>query len=307
MVRGHAKVNLSLDIVGPRPDGYHDLETVMARLWLHDRVFLRETPGLTAHCNHPSVPSGGNNLALKAATHLRDYLGIARGACIVIEKSIPVGAGLGGGSADAAAVLVGLNRLWGAGLSLAELTRIGAALGADVPFCVAGRCALATGRGEVLRELAACPEGWLVLARPPGLELPTRRVYSEFDRLTGGRGGGFTTGVMAALATRDLQRLAGAIGNAFQPVVEAVWPQVGRLRRLLLSAGALGACLTGSGPVVMALVSDRLTAERTVTLVRRGGHEGWVTRFLTGKGGRGRELARPTNRDLRCSGACRKV
>ncbi|HAI21529.1 MAG TPA: 4-(cytidine 5'-diphospho)-2-C-methyl-D-erythritol kinase [Clostridiales bacterium UBA8153] len=287
MIPAHAKANLSLDVLGIRNDGYHDIRSVMVKLCLHDRVYLYpRASGITLACSTRNVPWDHRNLAHRAAVRLRRELGVEAGVHLFVEKHIPVAAGLAGGSADAAAVLWGLNRLWGAGLTVAQLQELGESIGSDVPFCIQGTCALVTGRGEQVEELAWAPAGWVVLARPGGLEVPAAQAYAELDRRAGGRAGDFTPGVMRALARGGLAELAAALGNGLEAPVMYRWPEVGQVKRALLEAGAVGACLSGSGPVVLGLVDGAEQGELVAgALARQPGMEAWVTRFLDRTGG----------------------
>ncbi|MEW6523953.1 MAG: 4-(cytidine 5'-diphospho)-2-C-methyl-D-erythritol kinase [Bacillota bacterium] len=286
VVPAHAKVNLSLDVLGRRSDGYHDIRSVMAKLCLHDRVHLyRRDTGITLDCSSQSIPSDHRNLAHRAALRFQQETGIGLGVHMVIEKHIPIAAGLAGGSADAAAVLHGLNQLWAAGLSVSELARLGASIGSDVPFCVKGTCALVTGRGELVEEIPWAPIGWVVLARPAGLAVSTSEAYAELDRRTGGQAGSFTPRVLQALSRGCPHTLAASLGNGFEEAVLTRWPGIADLKQALLDAGALGACLSGSGPVVLALASVAEQGQAIAgCLARRPGTEVWLTRFLGGGG-----------------------
>lgn len=282
VIPAHAKVNLSLDVLGTRDDGYHHIRSVMAKLCLHDRVFLYpRTSGITLACSAPNLPWDHRNLAYQAATRLRQELGVEAGVHLFIEKHIPIAAGLAGGSADAAAVLWGLNQLWETGLTVTQLEKLGESIGSDVPFCLQGTCALVTGRGERVEELPWTPSGWVVLARPSGLEVAAAEAYAGLDRHAGGRGGDSTPGVMRALARGILDELASALGNGLEAPVAHRWPQVREVKRALLEAGAMGACLSGSGPVVFGLVDGHTPAKLVAAAISRlPGVEVWVTRFL---------------------------
>lgn len=282
MIPAHAKVNLSLDVLGARNDGYHQIRSVMAKLCLHDRVYLYpRASGITLAGSTPNLPWDHRNLAHQAATKLRQKLGVEAGVHVFIEKRIPIAAGLGGGSADAAAVLWGLNQLWATGLTVTQLQKLGESLGSDVPFCVQGFCSLVTGRGEQVKELPWAPVGWVLLARPSGLEVAAAQAYAELDRHAGGRGGNFTPGVVRALARGALDELAVALGNGLEAPVMQRWPQVRPVKQALLDAGAAGACLSGSGPVVLALFDEAERGKAAAeAMARQPGVEACLTRFL---------------------------
>ena len=256
-----AKINLSLDVLGRLPDGYHEVETVLQSVDLADRVTLREAPAkVTVRCDHPGVPPGEANLAARAAELLRRTAGERRGAVIEIAKAIPVAAGLAGGSADAAAVLWGLNRLWEVGLSDEALRRLAGELGTDVPFALEGGTALGRGRGERLTSLPA-PRGLgVVLVHPPA-PLTTAAVYRGWDAAPS-PSARHTPGVVRALTAGDREELARAVGNDLEPVARRLQPAVAAARAMLLAAGATGVAMSGSGPTVFALAADREAASR---------------------------------------------
>lgn len=181
-ISAFAKVNLALDVIGLRPDGYHDVSMVMQSVAIADRLTLEEDGDIRVTSNNPLLPTGPDNLVYKAALALRRMVGDTPGVHIHIEKSIPVAAGLGGGSADAAGVLVGLNQFWNLGLSDEQLAACGLSLGADVPFCIRGGTAWAQGIGEKLTSLPTKEGIWLVLVKLP-LSVGTARIYREWDHL----------------------------------------------------------------------------------------------------------------------------
>ena len=181
-VRAHAKINLYLDVIGKRQDGYHNLETIFHSIGLHDDVIIRkqDTKEITVHCAHPAVPSDARNLAYRAAQRLNDAVGGIGGIVIDIHKRIPVAAGLAGGSANAAAVLHGVNELFGLGFTRETLMRFGAQLGADVPFCLHGGAALGHGIGDQLTPLPALLDLPLLLLNP-GIEISTAAVFKKIE------------------------------------------------------------------------------------------------------------------------------
>jgi len=261
-VAAHAKINLSLDIKGRRADGYHELETIMQEVSLHDRLVFYPAPDetLILECDHPEVPAGPENLVYRAALLLREKTGCRRGVRIVLEKHIPVAAGLGGGSADAAGALTGLNRFFALGLSVTELLPLAAKLGADVPFCLLGGTAFARGRGELLTPLPPLPAMGVVLVKPP-FGVSTARVYAAYDE----RPAGFspdTAALLAAIERRDLPAVAEHLGNVLEPVTASMYPVVRDIRRALLRAGAMNAVMSGSGPTVFGLCPDEREARR---------------------------------------------
>ncbi|MBC7324582.1 MAG: 4-(cytidine 5'-diphospho)-2-C-methyl-D-erythritol kinase, partial [Moorella sp. (in: Bacteria)] len=235
--------------LGLRSDGYHELETIMQTLRLHDRLSFSAAPqGISLVCDHPEVPAGEDNLICRAAKLLTAYTGNNYGAVIRLQKNIPVAAGLAGGSADGAAALRGLNRLWGLGLSAGELVSLGARLGADVPFCLAGGTALARGKGEVLYPLPGLGGLGVVLVKPP-FGVSTARAYRLYDQMGGGPRPDHQA-MMAAVAKKDVRAIGRLLANVFENVAASLHPEIREIKKALLEAGTLGASLSGSGPTV---------------------------------------------------------
>lgn len=253
-----AKINLFLTVGARRADGLHEIVSVMQSVSLADELSLEPGPDLTLAVEPAgAAPSGEDNIALRAALALRAATGTGSGAALSLTKRIPVAAGLGGGSADAAAALVGLNRLWDAGLSRKALERLGAGLGADVPFCVRGGTALALGAGERLSPLS-CPTLWWVIG-VSGSSLSTAEVYAELDRLGAGTPGD-PADLAAALARGDAEAAAGLMANDLEAPAAALLPSAAEGRAALLDAGALGAVMAGSGPTWCGLARDEAHA-----------------------------------------------
>ena len=270
-IEAHAKINLTLEVVGKRSDGYHDIVSIMQTVGLHDVVTLEPAERLTLACNAPGLESP-DNLALRAALLLREHSGHSGGAAISLAKRIPVAAGLGGGSSDAAAVLVGLNRLWGLGLSREEMMPLAASLGSDVPFFLVGGTAMVSGRGERVRALPPADLRWFVVLSPEiDLTDKTRRVYSSLTDAS------FTTGQL----TRKLEaRIRGGgdvppqfLFNVFDDVAPAVFPEMGRYRDAFLQVGAREVHVAGSGPSLYAPVSRREMGTAIELLLRHT--HGW--------------------------------
>lgn len=246
----HAKINLYLDVLGRLPDGYHLIRSVMQSVTLSDEVAVYPAERTEVICPERPDLCGEDNLARKAAAIFKSKVEAARNIEVRIEisKRIPIAAGLAGGSADAAAALVGLNRLSGALLSDEDLAEIGALVGMDVPFCIAGGTMLAEGKGERLSPLRSMPSAEIVLVTPP-VSLPTARVYSALDELEVGPLGGIDR-VLTALESGDLKELAGALDNRLAIAAVNLVPEIEGVVSSLLSVGALGASVSGSGPTV---------------------------------------------------------
>lgn len=262
-VRGRAKINLTLDVLGKRPDGFHEVEMIMQSIELHDLIEIREiSHGLKLTTDHPLLREGSVNIAHKAAGIFMEACGIDKGVQIHLQKKIPVAAGLAGGSTDAASVLVGLNKLWEVGLTDQELMALGAKLGSDVPFCILGGSALATGRGEKITRLPDSPEMWLVLVKPP-IEVSTAEVYGHFDsRQVAQRPD--TAKMMRALRQRETGEIRKSLVNVLESVTLKRFPIVSEIKEIMANQGIDYPLMSGSGPTVFGFTETRLAAEETM-------------------------------------------
>lgn len=260
-IEARAKVNLTLDVCGKRDDGYHELRTVMHEIPLADELMLTFGEGDTLGCttNLPFIKSG-TNLALRAAKAFYERTGIRESLHIKIMKRIPVGAGLGGGSADAAAMLLALNERHGHPIGDSELRTIGASLGADVPFCMLGGCALCEGIGEVMTPLKTLPSCTMVLVKPQ-VSLSTAEMFARIDRSPKRRERPDTEGFLAALDAGDLVGLAKRMFNGMETAAAGSASEISEVKNELFRLGALGACMSGSGSSVIGLFDDRELAE----------------------------------------------
>ncbi|MSQ22883.1 MAG: 4-(cytidine 5'-diphospho)-2-C-methyl-D-erythritol kinase [Dehalococcoidia bacterium] len=277
LVLAHAKINLSLEVLGRRPDGYHEVVTVFHTIGLADRLTFEPSDSLVLHCDAAGL-SNEQNLAWQAAIMLqRETRASSKGASITLEKRVPEAAGLGGGSTDAAATLLALNKLWGLKLTAATLRKLAVELGSDVPFFIKGGCAIGTGRGEVVKSLPAMPDWWAVVLCP-NVRLPnkTARLYAMLTEAD------FTDGAATrALASRlrkgvaTIADVAGAT-NAFERVVAKAFPGLAKGRRALLKAGAPFARLTGTGPTLFALVEHLEEGKAILGRLVAGGHEAYL-------------------------------
>jgi 4-diphosphocytidyl-2-C-methyl-D-erythritol kinase len=278
VLRTAAKVNLTLEVLGKRADGYHEIATVMQAVDLSDRITLDDADDLQLQSTSAEVPTDGRNLAFRAAAALREAAGIGRGVRIGLDKRIPVAAGLGGGSTDAAAVLLGLNRLWSLRWPLERLDDVAASLGSDVPFFLRGGAALATGRGETVEPLQGRSLA-LVLVNPR-FPASTAEMYG---RLTPAMySDGTATRALARSLRRGPARVAASLYNGMEAVASGVFPQIPRMRAALLAAGALGALMSGSGPTVFGVARSHEQARQIRARVARGSWECWAVRTLTG-------------------------
>ncbi|MDH5526740.1 MAG: 4-(cytidine 5'-diphospho)-2-C-methyl-D-erythritol kinase [Nitrospirota bacterium] len=277
-----AKINLHLSVLGRRADGYHSLDSRFHAIGLYDHLTLEDGPQeVTFTCSEPSL-AGSGNLAVRAAEALRRHTGVRRGVRIHLKKEIPSGAGLGGGSSDAAAVLVGLDRLWGLNLPPSELASIGADLGSDVPFFIYGGAARVGGRGEVVMPEKPLADTWCVLVFP-GIHMDTRAVFLEYarthasERLTAGLGATIITSTSSSANGEPTPgaspsepdgegRHAGPDGgkpqNDLQPLAIALAPEIGTALDALVLAGGVGPMMSGSGASVFCLSGSRETADQ---------------------------------------------
>jgi 4-diphosphocytidyl-2-C-methyl-D-erythritol kinase len=266
-----AKVNLILDVVGKRPDGYHDVAMLMVRLSLQDRVRVAVVPGndIVVTCPGLELAAGEQNIAARAARLILDHTGTKAGVTIHIDKGIPAAAGLGGGSSNAAAVLQALDDLLGTGLSPGELQGLGVRLGADVPFFLCGEMAAwATGIGEVLEPWRGLPPCWLVLVNPR-FAVPTAWVYQNLR---------LTQPLRMTKIPRFPERvedLALFLHNDLETVTSARYPEIAGIKARLIQAGALGALMSGSGPTVFGVFAEQAAAESVAAQLVRG--TGWWT------------------------------
>ncbi|WP_224982811.1 4-(cytidine 5'-diphospho)-2-C-methyl-D-erythritol kinase [Geomonas agri] len=252
-----AKVNYRLDVLGKRPDGYHDLRMVMQRVGLYDEITiaLSATPGIRVTCGKKGVPDGPGNIAWRAADVLLKLSGKETGIDIAIDKRIPVAAGLGGGSSDAATVLMGVNELLGLGLSDQHLMEIGVKLGADVPFFIFKKTALAEGIGDKLTALESMPSLWVVLVNP-GIHVSTAWVYQNLI-LTGKRPATIIRGSYS-----NATEVAELLSNDLEPVTCGKHPLLNEVKDMLLAAGAAGSLMSGSGATVFGIFEDEAVARK---------------------------------------------
>ena len=264
-----AKVNLALDILGTRPDGYHDMRMVMQTVSLCDTVAVEETAeGFELRTDGDFIPAGKKTLEQRAAEAFFEAAGLPMpGLRVTLEKVTPAYAGLGGGSADVAALLRILRDAYSPEMSAEELERIGFTVGSDMPFCVRGGTALAEGRGEVLTDLPPLPDCWFVLCKPD-FGIPTPSLFALVD------GGELVRrpdigGMRLALEAGDLAGVAARLGNVFEAVLPEEYHEVFAVKSRLLELGALNAAMSGSGPTVFGIFAERETARRAFEALKQ--------------------------------------
>ena len=263
--KAFAKLNLSLDIVGRRDDGYHDMRMVMQSIDLADTVTVapQTEAGLCLTADLPYLPRGGGNIAVKAAVRFFEDAGLpCPGLAIDLQKHIPICAGMGGGSSDGAAVLRVLRRLYRPELSRERLEEIGARVGSDVPYCVRGGTVLAEGRGERLTDLPAFPSCWLAVCKPAcAVSTPELFRLVRVKRL---RLHPKTDELLSALSAGDLEGAARRLYNVFEDVLPRKYHAVFEIKGRMLELGAMASSMTGSGPTVFGIFRDRDPAEQAV-------------------------------------------
>ncbi|MGZ4111043.1 MAG: 4-(cytidine 5'-diphospho)-2-C-methyl-D-erythritol kinase [Tumebacillaceae bacterium] len=277
--KAQAKINLTLDVLHKRPDGYHEVEMVMQTVDLSDHLTFTEwdKDEIVLTCTAPYIPLDERNLVYQAAHLVKRTFGVEKGIRIHIDKRIPVAAGLAGGSSDAAATLRGLNKVWELGQSLDQLAELGAKIGSDVPFCIYGGTAIARGRGEKIEHLPKVCPTWVVLVKPP-IAVSTAEVYGRLraDEIEEHPD---TAGMVDALVTGDVQQISAKMGNVLEQVTFGMYPEVERIKQQLLKFGAQGALMSGSGPTLFALVERESKATRIYNAVRGFSREVYLCRF----------------------------
>lgn len=265
------KINLGLDVLGRRENGYHDVRMVMQTLYLYDQITIEKTekPGIELSTNLFYLPVNENNLAYRAADLLMQEFGVEEGVKITLEKHIPVAAGMAGGSSNAAAVLYGINRMFSLGLSQEELMERGVKLGADVPYCIMRGTVLAEGIGEILTPLPAMPRCTVLVAKPP-ISVSTKLVYEKLDAHEIENHPDID-GVLEGLKRQDLKKIASSMGNVLERVTVEEYPVIEEIKEMMKENGALNAMMSGSGPTVFGLYSDKRMAKEAAQKIKESG------------------------------------
>jgi len=258
-IHAHAKINLALDVLNRRPDGYHTVRMIMQSLSLCDTLFIRKTeePGIKLSArnpeHYPDITWDEHNLIYKAAALFMDTCSIESGVQIIVDKQIPSAAGLAGGSSDAAAALIGLNQLFDAKKTIEELKELGVKLGADVPYCIELGTALSEGIGEILTPLKPAPALYCTLVKPAAA-VSTKYVYEHLNLEEAVHPD--IDAALSAIETGDVKKLCANLKNILEPVALTLCPEVIKIEKLLKEMGAAGVCMSGSGPTVFGLFTD---------------------------------------------------
>ncbi|MCX4322980.1 MAG: 4-(cytidine 5'-diphospho)-2-C-methyl-D-erythritol kinase [Lachnospiraceae bacterium] len=278
--KAYAKINLGLDVLRRRPDGYHEVKMIMQTVDICDDLTFekREEPGIGFRIEGSDLPADENNLVYRAAALLMEKRQIREGVSIILQKRIPIAAGMAGGSSDAAAALRGVNMLFEMGYSAEELKEIGVTLGADIPYCIQGGTMLSEGIGEILTPLSEPPACHLVIAKPD-IDVSTAFVYGHLqaDKLPFHPD---IDGMAAALAAGDLKGVTDRMGNVLETVTVKEYPVIDRLKQLMCGLGAENALMSGSGPTVFGICRERETAEKAAAAIKK--EEPAASVFVTG-------------------------
>lgn len=271
-LKAYGKINLGLDVLRRRDDGYHEVRMIMQTVGIYDRIDLiyKETPGITVETNLYYLPDNENNLVYKAAKLLMDEFHVQKGVHIRLRKYIPVAAGMAGGSSDAAAVLFGVNKMFSLGLTTEQLMDRGVKIGADVPYCVMRGTALSEGIGEILTSLPVPPQCQVLIAKP-GISVSTKFVYENLhaNELRPEQHPDID-GMMEAIKQKDLYGIADRFGNVLENVTIPAYPVIQEIKDLMLEQGAVGALMSGSGPTVFGLFTNPKAAAKAHEEMRFG-------------------------------------
>ena len=289
-LKAYGKINLGLDVLRRREDGYHDVRMIMQTVGIFDRVHLiwKEEPGIQVETNLYYLPTNENNLVYKAAKLLMDEFQVQEGLLIRLRKFIPVAAGMAGGSSDAAAVLFGVNKMFRLGLTTEELMERGVKIGADVPYCILRGTALSEGIGEVLTSLSPVPQCQVLVAKP-GINVSTKFVYENLhaNDLRPEQHPDID-GMIRAIKAQDLQGIADKLGNVLETVTVKEYPVIQEIKDKMLEFGAIGSLMSGSGPTVFGLFTNPKAAQQAYEELRYGESSGlakqvYLTNFYNQK------------------------
>lgn len=270
-LKARAKINLGLDVLGKREDGYHEVRMVMQTIGIYDRLILTKIPEeeIRITSNLAFLPVNENNLIYKAIKLLKDEYHFLGGISVDLNKFIPVAAGMAGGSTDAASTMFGVNRLFGLNLSMGKMMELGVRLGADVPYCVMRGTALAEGIGEKLTRITPVPHMWILIAKPQ-INVSTRLVYEQLD-MGGIQKHPDIDGIIRAIEAQDVVRIAQSMGNVLENVTVPLYPVIETIKQDMLSHGAINAMMSGSGPTVFGIFPDEQTTLACQAFLKKKG------------------------------------
>lgn len=270
-LKARAKINLGLDVLGKREDGYHEVRMVMQTIGIYDRLILTKIPEeeIRITSNLAFLPVNENNLIYKAIKLLKDEYHFPGGISVDLNKFIPVAAGMAGGSTDAASTMFGVNRLFGLNLSMGKMMELGVRLGADVPYCVMRGTALAEGIGEKLTRITPVPHMWILIAKPQ-INVSTRLVYEQLD-MGGIQKHPDIDGIIRAIEAQDVVRIVQSMGNVLENVTVPLYPVIETIKQDMLSHGAINAMMSGSGPTVFGIFPDEQTTLACQAFLKKKG------------------------------------
>lgn len=268
VLKSYGKINLGLDVLRRREDGYHEVRMIMQTVGLYDVLTMkkRKDDKIKMICNLSFLPTDERNLVYKAVKLIKDKYHIKDGVEIKLNKRIPVAAGMAGGSSNCAAALKGMNQLFNLGLSIDELCEIGVGLGADVPYCIWGGTALSEGIGEQLSRVDAMPDCYILIAKP-GISVSTAFVYKNLD-LPGLKKHPDIDGMLECLKEKDLDGICDRLENVLETVTVKEYPIIEKVKKHLMKQGAMGALMSGSGPTIFAIFEDKKTADNAMESLR---------------------------------------
>ena len=267
-LRALAKINLGLDVIRKREDGYHEVRMIMQTINMYDQleIDIKEEPGISITTNLPFIPTNENNLVYKAAKLLMDEFHIEKGITVELQKFIPVAAGMAAGSSDAAATMIGMNRLFGLGLTVRQLMERSVSIGADVPYCLLRGTALAEGIGEKLRPLPPCPNCYVLIGKP-SISVSTKFVYEKLDAGNIEEHPDIDR-ILEGLQWHNLNKISENMGNVLESVTIPAYPIIEEIKNHMKEHGAVNAMMSGSGPTVFGLFDDKMVAERACEALR---------------------------------------
>lgn len=283
--KAYAKINLGLDVLRRREDGYHEVKMIMQTVGIHDILTFKEAPEgvLELSVDSMQIPDNDDNLIIKAARLLMKTAGINKGVSINLEKNIPVAAGMAGGSTDAAATLLGLNEFFGLSYTREDLQKMGVKLGADIPYCIMGGTALSEGIGEKLSPLPAPPAAYLLVAKPD-LMISTKYVYENLHA-NNLKEHPDIDAMIEAIKESDLHKMCALMGNVLETVTERENPIITQIKKLMIEEGAIGSLMSGSGPTVFGIFEEEKKAKQCLSLLQEKelAKQLFVTEFVSGE------------------------
>lgn len=280
--KAYAKINLGLDVIRRRPDGYHEVKMIMQTVGICDTLTIAKSNNkeIILMVGDAPLPCDRSNLIYKAAEMVMQQFDLQEGVEITLEKNIPIAAGMAGGSSDAAAVFRGMNRLFDLGMSLSDMQKLGVKIGADIPYCIMGGTALSEGIGEILSELPTPPDAYLLIAKPD-IDVSTKFVYENLHADTLAYHPD-VDGMVEALTAGDLKGITDRMGNVLETVTEKAYPVIGKIKSLMKTEGAENALMSGSGPTVFGIYKEKEAAERACKVLQEQGitNQIFVTEFI---------------------------